>query len=159
MGLVFRYCEEMASGVEEEDSGTDGGSGEDGFAELVFGEEFVGFAVFEDVGFSFFTGDVDAASGGDGGRGEAGAAAAHGLARDEALKAITLYPAQILGVADKLGSLETGKLASFFVADGDPLDIRTQVERIFIQGREIELSDRQTKLNDKYQQKYLQLKK
>lgn len=90
---------------------------------------------------------------------EAGAAAAHGLARDEALKAITLYPAQILGAADKLGSLETGKLASFFVTDGDPLDIRTQVERIFIQGREIELSDRQTKLNNKYQQKYLQLKK
>ncbi|MBL8525065.1 MAG: amidohydrolase family protein [Betaproteobacteria bacterium] len=90
---------------------------------------------------------------------EAGAAAAHGLARDEALKAITLYPAQILGAADNLGSLETGKLASFFVADGDPLDIRTNIERIFIQGREVELSDRQTKLNDKYQQKYLQLKK
>jgi len=90
---------------------------------------------------------------------EAAAAAAHGLSRDEALKAITLYPAQILGAADKLGSLETGKLATFFVADGDPLDIRTNIERIFIQGREIELSDRQTKLNDKYQQKYLQLKK
>lgn len=90
---------------------------------------------------------------------EAAAAAAHGLAREEALKAITLYPAQILGAADKLGSLETGKLASFFVADGDPLDIRTQVERIFIQGREIELTDRQTKLNEKYQQKYRQLTK
>jgi imidazolonepropionase-like amidohydrolase len=68
-----------------------------------------------------------------------------------------LYPAQILGVADRLGSLERGKLASFFVTDGDPLDIRTKVERIFIQGRELELTDRQTKLNQKYEQKYLQL--
>lgn len=88
---------------------------------------------------------------------EAAAAAGHGLPRDEALKAITLYPAQILGVADRLGSLEAGKLASFFVTNGDPLDIRTKVERIFIQGREIELTDRQTKLNDKYEQKYRQL--
>jgi imidazolonepropionase-like amidohydrolase len=88
---------------------------------------------------------------------EAATAAAHGLAADEALRAITLYPAQILGVADRLGSLERGKLASFFVTDGDPLDIRTKVERIFIQGRELELTDRQTKLNQKYEQKYLQL--
>jgi len=88
---------------------------------------------------------------------EAATAVAHGLPADEALRAITLYPAQILGVADRLGSLETGKLASFFVTDGDPLDIRTHVERVFIQGRELELSDRQTKLNQKYEQKYLQL--
>ncbi|MFN5029792.1 MAG: amidohydrolase family protein, partial [Burkholderiales bacterium] len=59
---------------------------------------------------------------------EAGTAAAYGLPRAEALKAITLYPAQILGVADKLGSLEVGKLANFFVSDGDPLDIRSNVE-------------------------------
>ena len=51
---------------------------------------------------------------------EAATAAAHGLPRDEALKAITLYPAQILGAADRLGSLEPGKLASFFVTNGDP---------------------------------------
>jgi imidazolonepropionase-like amidohydrolase len=88
---------------------------------------------------------------------DAGTAAAHGLARDEALKAITLYPAQILGAADQLGSLERGKLASFFVTDGDPLEIRTQVERIFIQGREVPLSDRQTNLNKKYEEKYRQL--
>ncbi len=88
---------------------------------------------------------------------EAATAAAHGLAPDEALRAITLYPAQILGVAERLGSLDTGKLASFFVTDGDPLDIRTNVERVFIQGRELELTDRQTKLRQKYEQKYLQL--
>ena len=88
---------------------------------------------------------------------EAATAVAHGLAAAEALKAITIYPAQILGVADKLGSLERGKLASFFVADGDPLDIRTSVERIYIQGREIALEDKQTRLNKKYEQKYQQL--
>jgi imidazolonepropionase-like amidohydrolase len=71
--------------------------------------------------------------------------------------AITIYPAEILGAADKLGSLEAGKLANFFVTDGDPLDIRTKVERIYIQGRDIPLEDKQTRLNDKYEQKYKQL--
>jgi imidazolonepropionase-like amidohydrolase len=88
---------------------------------------------------------------------EAGTAAAYGLPRAEALKAITLYPAQILGVADKLGSLEVGKLANFFVSDGDPLDIRSNVERIYIGGRELPLEDKQTRLNKKYEQKYQQL--
>ncbi|MBI3714685.1 MAG: amidohydrolase family protein [Betaproteobacteria bacterium] len=89
---------------------------------------------------------------------EAAAAAAYGLPRDEALKAITLYPAQILGAADSLGSLEAGKLASFFVTNGDPLEIATQVERIFIQGRDVPLGDRHTALQKKYEQKYQQLK-
>lgn len=88
---------------------------------------------------------------------EAATAMAHGLARDEALKAITLYPAQILGAAEMLGSLERGKHATFFVSDGDPLDIRTNVERIFIQGREIPLEDKQTRLTKKYEEKYRQL--
>jgi imidazolonepropionase-like amidohydrolase len=88
---------------------------------------------------------------------EAGTAAAHGLPRDEALKAITIYPAQILGVADKLGSLDAGKLASFIVTNGDPLDIRTNVEKIFIQGRDIPLEDKQTRLTKKYEEKYRQL--
>jgi imidazolonepropionase-like amidohydrolase len=81
---------------------------------------------------------------------EAATAAAFGLPRGEALKAITLYPAQILGVDDRLGSLQTGRLASFIVTDGDPLDIRTRVERAFVQGREIDLSNRQTRLEQKY---------
>ncbi len=89
---------------------------------------------------------------------EAATAAAYGLSRDEALKAITLYPAQILGAADKLGSLEVGKLATFIVTNGDPLDIRTQVERIYIQGRDVPLTDKQTKLNDKYEEKYRRLR-
>ena len=90
---------------------------------------------------------------------EAATAAANGLPAVEALKAITIFPAEILGAADKLGSLEVGKLANFFVANGDPLDIRTKVERIYIQGRDIPLEDRQTRLNDKYEQKYKQLAK
>lgn len=88
---------------------------------------------------------------------EAAATIAYGLPRDEALKSITLYPAEILGAADRLGSLDKGKLASFFVSDGDPLEIRTNIERVFIQGREIALEDKQTKLRDKYQERYRQL--
>lgn len=81
---------------------------------------------------------------------EAAHARAFGLSDDEALKAVTLYPAQILGVADRLGSIEVGKLANLFVADGDPLEPTTRIERVFMQGREVELSDRQTALRDKY---------
>jgi imidazolonepropionase-like amidohydrolase len=68
-------------------------------------------------------------------------AAAFGLPRDEALRALTLYPAQILGVDDVLGSIESGKSASIIVTDGDPLEIRTNVERIFIDGREADIHD------------------
>ena len=84
---------------------------------------------------------------------QAATAIAYGLPRDEALKAITLYPAQILGVADQLGSLAPGLLASFIVTDGDPLETATQVERVFIQGREVEIGNRQKRLEQKYQQK------
>jgi imidazolonepropionase-like amidohydrolase len=85
---------------------------------------------------------------------EAALAASFGLAKDEALKAVTLYAAQILGVADRLGSLETGKAATLIVTNGDPLDFPTQVEAAYIDGRKIDLTNRQTRLRDKYQQKY-----
>ena len=88
---------------------------------------------------------------------EAAMAVAHGLDAGEALKAVTLYPAQILGVDDRLGSLEAGKDATFIVTDGDPLDIRTQVERAFVQGREIDLSSRHTTLYEKYSEKLDQI--
>ena len=68
-------------------------------------------------------------------------AAAFGLPRDEALKAVTLYPAQILGVGENLGSIEVGKSASLIITDGDPLEIRTQVEQAFIDGREADLEN------------------
>jgi imidazolonepropionase-like amidohydrolase len=84
----------------------------------------------------------------------AATAAAHGLPRDEALRAVTLYPAQIFGVGDRVGSLETGKDATIIVTTGDPLEIMSTVEMEFIQGRKIDLSSRHTMLNDKYLEKY-----
>lgn len=88
---------------------------------------------------------------------EAATAVAHGLDHDEALKAVTLYPAQILGIDDRLGSLEPGKDATFFVTDGDPLEITTQVRRAFIEGRELDLTNRQTTLYEKYRERLRQV--
>lgn len=80
-------------------------------------------------------------------------AAAYGLPKEEALKAITLYPAQIFGVADKLGSIEPGKIANLIVTDGDPLEIRTQVKYLFINGRPVSLKTRHTELYEKFLQR------
>jgi imidazolonepropionase-like amidohydrolase len=80
----------------------------------------------------------------------AGYATAFGLPRDEALKAITLNPAEIWGVADQLGSLDVGKTANVVVADGDPLDVKSDVKRVFIDGREVPMTSRQTELRDRY---------
>jgi imidazolonepropionase-like amidohydrolase len=90
---------------------------------------------------------------------QAAMAAAFGLPKEEALKSVTLYPAQILGVGDRLGSLEVGKDATLIVTTGDPLEIETNVEMAYIQGRPIDLSNRQIRLYEKYKQKYDQLKK
>ncbi|MBS0209971.1 MAG: amidohydrolase family protein [Planctomycetes bacterium] len=87
----------------------------------------------------------------------AATAVAFGLPRDEAERALTLYAAQILGAADRLGSLEAGKDATLFVATGDTLEIDTHVTSAYIQGRQVDLSDRQQKLWKKYQEKYRQL--
>jgi len=81
-------------------------------------------------------------------------AAGHGLSQEEALKSITLYPAQILGVADRLGSLEAGKDATLIVTTGDPLDIRSQVEQAYIAGRTVDLNNKQRELWLKYREKY-----
>jgi len=77
-------------------------------------------------------------------------AAAFGLSRDEALKSVTLYPAQILGVADRVGSIETGKLGDVIVTDGDPLEITTHVEQVYIAGQAASMETRQTRLFDHY---------
>ena len=81
---------------------------------------------------------------------QAGFATAFGLPYDEALKAITLNAAEIWGVADRLGSLDVGKTANVVVANGDPLDVKTDVKQVFIQGRAIPMTDRQTQLRDEY---------
>jgi len=80
----------------------------------------------------------------------AGYATAFGLPHDEALKAITLSPAEIWGVADRLGSLDVGKTANVVVADGDPLDVKTDVKRVFIEGQAVPMNSRQTELRDRY---------
>ena len=84
----------------------------------------------------------------------AATAAAHGLPVDEALKAITLYPAQILGCADRVGSLEPGKDATLIVTDGDILETPTHVEQAFVQGRQLDLTSKHTQLYEKYKEKY-----
>jgi imidazolonepropionase-like amidohydrolase len=80
----------------------------------------------------------------------AGMAAAYGLPKTEALKAVTLYPAQILGVADRVGSVEQGKIANLVVTDGDILEARTHVRHLFIAGRQIPLVSRHTMLYDQF---------
>jgi imidazolonepropionase-like amidohydrolase len=81
---------------------------------------------------------------------QAGLASAFGLPRSEALKAVTLYPAQIMNVADRMGSIEAGKLANIVVTDGDLLEPRTHVRYLFINGRQIPLNTRHTELYDQF---------
>jgi imidazolonepropionase-like amidohydrolase len=80
----------------------------------------------------------------------AGFATAFGLPYDEALKAITINAAEVWGVADQLGSLDAGKTANVVVANGDPLDVKTDVKQVYIQGRPIPMVSRQTRLRDEY---------
>ena len=85
----------------------------------------------------------------------AGTAAAHGLDREDALSLITKNNAEILGVDDRVGTLETGKDATLFVSSGDALDMRTsQVLGAYIQGREIDLYGTQQELYERFREKY-----
>ena len=77
-------------------------------------------------------------------------AVAFGLPENEAVKGMTLYPAQMLGVADRLGSIEPGKEASLFVCDGSILDLRANVTHLWIAGHEASLDSRHTRLFEKY---------
>lgn len=82
-------------------------------------------------------------------------AMAYGLPADAALRSVTLSPAEILGVADRLGSIEAGKEASLFAADGDILDIRSNVKHLWIAGQEVSLETRHTRLYEKYRNRPL----
>lgn len=88
---------------------------------------------------------------------EAAYAVAYGLSAEEALKSITIYPAQILGVSDRVGSLEPNKDATLFVSTGDTLETSSNVTHAWIQGRQVDLNDRQKRLYKKYSEKYRQL--
>ena len=80
----------------------------------------------------------------------AGFAASHGLGKTAALRAITTAPAEIFGVADEVGTVEAGKRANLFVADGDPFQPATDVQHLFIDGYKLPLENRQTKLYDEF---------
>jgi len=81
---------------------------------------------------------------------QAATAVGFGLPYDEALKAVTINPAQIWGKGAELGSVEKGKVADLIVTTGDPLEIQTQVKYLFIKGKEVPLVNKQTRLYEKY---------
>ncbi|MEL7500565.1 MAG: amidohydrolase family protein [Planctomycetota bacterium] len=90
---------------------------------------------------------------------QAGHAVGFGLPEEEALKSITIHAATILGVDDRIGSLEVGKDASFIVTDGNPMETTTEIHAAYLQGRSVDLNNRQKRLYKKYQQKYEQLQR
>lgn len=77
-------------------------------------------------------------------------AASYGLGREEALKAVTIVPAEIFGVADRMGSIEVGKDATLFISDGDPFETKTNIKQVFIDGWKIPMVSRQTELYDEF---------
>jgi imidazolonepropionase-like amidohydrolase len=79
---------------------------------------------------------------------QAGIASAFGLPKDEAIKAVTLYPAQAMGVQDKLGSIEVGKMANIVVTDGDLLEAKSKTRYLFIDGRQVPLTSKHEDLYD-----------
>lgn len=112
-------------------------------------------AQLQKAGVLFSISDDDAQTRGRNLPFNAGTAAAYGLTKEEALSAITLNAAKIMGVADKAGSIEPGKDANIIISDGDILDMRTSnVTDAFIQGRKIDLTDKHKLLNERYEQKY-----
>lgn len=86
----------------------------------------------------------------------AASAVAFGLPEDEALKAITLHVAAILGLDDRMGSIETGKDASLIVADGNLLELSTQISQVYIQGKAVDMMDKHRRLYELYNEKYRQ---
>lgn len=81
---------------------------------------------------------------------QAANAVAHGLSYEDGLKAVTLYPAQIFGLDSQLGTIETGKVASLIVTNGDPLELTTEVKYLFIKGQLTSMDNRQRDLYEKY---------
>jgi imidazolonepropionase-like amidohydrolase len=80
----------------------------------------------------------------------AGFAAAYGMGQEEALRAVTIVPAELFGVADKLGSIEVGKQGTLFVSDGDPFETKTNILQVFIGGWQMPMVSRQTLLYDEF---------
>ncbi len=80
----------------------------------------------------------------------AGFAATYGMGREEALRAITIVPAELFGVADRLGSLEVGKTANLFVATGDPFEMKTEIKYLFIDGWQVPIDSRHIRLYNEF---------
>ncbi len=89
---------------------------------------------------------------------EAAMAVSYGLPAEEGLKSVTLYPAQILGVANQLGTVEEGKRANLVITDGDMLQTTTQVKGLFIHGQPIEPTSKQTRLYERYRERLKEVK-
>ncbi len=112
-------------------------------------------AMLQQAGVLFSINDEDANSTGRNLAFNAGTAATYGLTKEQALQAITLNAATILGIQDKTGSIEAGKDANIIISDGDILEMKTsKVTHAFISGRMINLSDKHKILNDRYNHKY-----
>jgi imidazolonepropionase-like amidohydrolase len=112
-------------------------------------------AMLQKAGVLFALNDEDGQTRGRNLSYNAGTAVAYGLTKEQALQAITLNAAKVLGVEDKTGSIEVGKDANIFISTGDILDMRTSnVTDAFIQGRKIDLNDKQKQLNERYKHKY-----
>ncbi|MFS8085160.1 MAG: amidohydrolase family protein [Acidobacteriota bacterium] len=84
---------------------------------------------------------------------EAGNAVAYGMSHDDALRAVTLTPAELFGVSDRIGSLQAGREANVVVWSGDPFEFSTQAEHVFIHGREVQEPSRQDMLIERYKPK------
>jgi len=112
-------------------------------------------AMLQKAGVTFAISDDDGQTRGKNIVFNAGTAATYGLTKEQALQAITLNAAKVLGVADKTGSIEVGKDANIVISSGDILDMRTSnVTEAFIQGRKIDLTDKHKQLNERYERKY-----
>lgn len=112
-------------------------------------------AVLQKAGVLFAINDADGQTRGRNLAFNAGTAAAYGLTKEQALQAITLNPAKILGIGDQAGSIEVGKDASLVVSEGDILDMRSSIIlHAFIQGRKVDLTDKHKQLDERYRKKY-----
>ena len=112
-------------------------------------------AMLQKAGVNFVINDDDGQTRGRNLMFNAGTAVTYGLTKEQALQSITLNAAKALGVDKQTGSIEPGKDANIIISEGDILDMRTsQVSYAFIQGRNINLDDKQKQLNDRYLKKY-----
>jgi imidazolonepropionase-like amidohydrolase len=84
---------------------------------------------------------------------EAGNAVAYGMSYDDALRAVTLGPAELFGLSDRIGSLQSGREANVVIWSGDPFEFSTQAEHVFIHGREVKEPSRQDLLIERYKPK------